>query len=140
MKRLNEYIMESQYPDLANDFIKELRKVGIKNDIKEYGDRSELRIARQGISLRFKNGKSSTRIPGALYASSQFENEPVYIAILDNLDKDNILKSFFDGLMDASLQEATNGKNAQWGTWKFAIKSKDDIKTVMKLLKKNYII
>ncbi len=68
----------------------------------------------------------------------------LYISITDWEPRDiktnhpvkSLSKVLFDDLTNAGLREATNGKNAQWGSWKFAIRNKDDENIVIKYLKK----
>lgn len=98
------------------------------------------------VSLYFSktNGLHRERVPRALYTTHNFDNEPCYISITDwepgdiknNHPVKSLSKVLFDDLTNAGLHEATNGKNAQWGSWKFAIRNKDDENIVIKYLKK----
>ena len=88
--------------------------------------------------------QNKERIPRVLYPSHNFENESCYISIIgwkpidikNNHPVKSLSKVLFDDLMNAGLKEATNGKNEQWGSWKFAIKNKDDENIIIKYLKK----
>lgn len=98
------------------------------------------------VSLYFSktNGLQREKIPHVLYTSHNFDNESCYIKITDwepiDIKKKHPVKSLskvlFDDLTKAGLHEATNGKNAQWGSWKFAIRNKDDENVIIKYLKK----
>ena len=98
------------------------------------------------VSLYFHkpNTQNSVRIPRVLYATHNFANESCYVKITGwepiDIKKKHPVKSLskvlFDDLMDAGLQEATNGKNEQWGSWKFAIRNKDDENIIIKYLNK----
>ena len=98
------------------------------------------------VSLYFSktNGLHRERVPHALYTSHNFDNESCYIKITDwepgdiknNHPVKSLSKVLFDDLTKAGLHEATNGKNAQWGSWKFAIRNKDDENIAIKYLKK----
>ena len=135
MKHIVSYINESMIPEIAQTLIKKLRSAGVDSDIEEHGNKSELPILNNLVSLVWNNGKSVERWPRCLYPTSQFENEPVYITILDNLLKYVNLSKLWSNLINNGLVEATNGKTAQWGTWKFAIRSDNDVKILMKALK-----
>lgn len=63
-----------------------------------------------------------------LVSSSEFVKEPLYVTILDSFKNKPKNKELFDLLMKTNLREATNGRNSQWGTWKFAIRSMNDVK------------
>ena len=141
MKDIQEYISESLYsaPDFVDAMIKKLKSAGVDCKVSSYSERNEISITKY-VSLRWKNGTTMQRIPRVLYAGSAFDNEPVYISILDHISSDKQLKGLFDELTKKGLREATGGQNAQWGTWKFAIRNTNDANIVMKALKNNKLI
>lgn len=71
-------------------------------------------------------------------ATSLFENEPVYVSILNSFKDTPKRKILFDKLDSIGLKEATGKRNAQWGTWKFAIRSSEDLKKTIKTIKTVY--
>ena len=139
MKSIVEYINESSTPHFVDTFIKELKRVGIANPVNTYGPRDEMEIVK-GVDLSWRNGKTVQHIPRTFIPSSRFDDEPAYVSILDSYLKDKKIKGFFDELTDRGLIEATRGKNAQWGTWKFAIRDDVDVNTVINALKNNDLI
>lgn len=112
-----------------------LRKAGINIQKRESGERDSFRVA-NGVNIEAKNGRQVNRIPGVLYPGSRFDNEPAYVSILDSFSRNPQLKQLFDTFTKAGLVEATGGQNAQWGTWKFAIRSQKDADTVMRAVKR----
>ena len=90
------------------------------------------------------NAQKRDRIPRVLYTSHNFDNEQCYVKIIDwepidiknNHPVKKLSKFLFDDLTKAGLKEATDGKNAQWGSWKFAIRSKEDEDIFLKYFKK----
>lgn len=152
MKYIVTYINESN--DTFLDSIKDVIQSN-KCDFNIEDSKSEidLRILNKNcqypytlVSLHFSktNGLQREKIPHVLYTSHNFDNESCYIKITDwdpiDIKKKHPVKSLskvlFDDLTKAGLHEATNGKNAQWGSWKFAIRNKDDENVIIKYLKK----
>ena len=141
MKSIVEYINEGRNtPHFVDTFEKELKKLGIDWNPSTYGSRDEVTISKEGVNLCWQNGKTVQRAPRVLYASSRFDDEPAYITIIDRLKENKNLKGFFDELMQEGLTEATGGKTAQWGTWKFAVRSDIDSGIILKALKNNNLI
>ena len=151
MKDIVNYINESD-----NTFIDTIKDVIQSNkcDVNIEDDRYEttLRILNKRcqypytkVSLHFnKTDLHRKRTARALYTTHNFDNEPCYISITDWEPRDiktnhpvkSLSKVLFDDLIKAGLREATNGKVAQWGSWKFAIRNKDDENILIKALKK----
>ena len=152
MKDIVTYINESN--DTFLDTIKDvIQSNKCDFNIEDSKSKIDLRILNKNcqypytlVSLYFSktNGLQREKIPHVLYTSHNFNNESCYIKITDwepidiknNHPVKSLSKVLFDDLMNAGLQEATNGKNAQWGSWKFAIRNKDDENTIIKYLKK----
>lgn len=152
MKDIKTYIIESNNTFLDN--IKDIIKSNKCDfNIEDSKNETYLRILNKHcqypytyVSLYFRktDARNNTRISHVLYPSHNFDNESCYIKITDwepNDIKNNhpvktLSKILFDDLMNAGLKEATNGKNAQWGSWKFAIKNNDDENIIIKYLKK----
>ena len=63
------------------------------------------------------------------------DKEPVYVSVLDSFYYHPKAEKIFNKLREAGLEEATNGKNAQYGTWKFAIRSNKDLEKLADALK-----
>ena len=139
MKSITEYINESSTPHFVDTIRKELKKLGMDGPVSTHGERDEMEIVK-GVELSWKNGKTIQHISRTLIPSSRFDNEPAYVSILDSSLKDKKVKGLFDELMAAGLAEATNGRTAQWGTWKFAVRSDVDVNTIIKALKNNNLI
>ena len=152
MKDIVTYIYESDnaFLDTVKDVIKSNK---CDFNIEDSKNEIDLRILNKHcqypytlVSLYFHkpNAQNRDRIPRALYTAHNFDNESCYLKITDwepiDIKKKHPVKSLskvlFDDLMNANLQEATNGKNAQWGSWKFAIRNKDDENIIIKYLKK----
>lgn len=117
------------YKDVKSvaDFL--LDKFNIYSKIENYSEVSPTYLKlNKGVEIRFSPKKESERVGKVFYTSSQFDNEPVYVTILASFDKYPELKKLFDKLSSTNLKEATDGKTDQWGTWKFAIRSKEDLK------------
>lgn len=151
MKNIVTYINESNntFLDTIKDVIQS-NKCDFNIDDDRYG--TELRILNKHcqypyskVALHFnKTDLHRKRTARALYTTHNFDNEPCYISITDwepgdiksNHPVKSLSKVLFDDLTNAGLHEATNGKNAQWGSWKFAIRNKDDENIVIKYLKK----
>lgn len=152
MKDIVTYINESNntFLDTIKDIIKS-NKCDYESD--ELKNKIDLRILNKNcqypytqVSLYFRKADAPNRerIPYTYYTSHNFDNESCYIKITDwepidiknNHPVKSLSKVLFDDLTKAGLQEATNGKNAQWGSWKFAIRNKDDENIIIKYLKK----
>jgi hypothetical protein len=117
------------YKDVKSvaDFL--LDKFNIYSKTENYSEVSPTYLKlNKGVEIRFSPKKESERVGKVFYSSSQFDNEPVFVTILASFDKYPELKKLFDKLSSTNLKEATDGKTAQWGTWKFAIRSKEDLK------------
>ena len=72
----------------------------------------------------------SSRVPGALYTSSNADSWPCYLKISDNPDT----KSVLDAFRQLGFQEACNYSNSQWGTYKVLINSYEELSTVANIL------
>ena len=150
MKDIKTYIIESN-----NTFLDTIKDIVKSNNcdfnIDDSPNEIDLRILNKhcqypytNVSLYFSKtgGLHRERVSHALYTSHNFDKESCYISITgwEPIDLDHPVKSLskvlFDDLMKAGLQEATNGKNVQWGSWKFAIRTKDDENIIIKYLKK----
>lgn len=117
------------YKDVKSvaDFL--LDKFNIYSKTENYSEVSPTYLKlNKGVEIRFSPKKESERVGKVFYSSSQFDNEPVFVTILASFDKYPELKKLFDKLSSTNLKEATDGKTDQWGTWKFAIRSKEDLK------------
>ena len=116
------------YKDVKSvaDFL--LDKFNIYSKTENYSEVSPTYLKlNKGVEIRFSPKKESERVRGVFYSSSQFDNEPVFVTILASFDKYPELKKLFDKLSSTNLKEATDGRTDQWGTWKFAIRSKEDL-------------
>lgn len=140
MKHLVEYINESSTPHFVDTFRKELKKLGVDEKVSTWGPRDEMTVSKDGVKLSWLNGVKVQYAPRTLHAGSVFDNEPAYISITDKLSANDKLKGLFDELMKEGLDEATRGRNAQWGTWKFAVRSDVDVNKIIKALKNNKLI
>ena len=88
-----------------------------------------------GVSLQFPPKERTSHPRGELIPSSQFDKE-VFIKVLDSFKDNSKLKKLFDELTEAGFDEATKGKNSQWGTWKFAIRNGNDLENFAKIYKR----
>ena len=116
------------YKDVKSvaDFL--LDKFNIYSKTENYSEVSPTYLKlNKGVEIHFPPKKESERVAKVFYTSSQFDNEPVFVTILASFDKYPELKKLFDKLSSTNLKEATDGKTDQWGTWKFAIRSKEDL-------------
>lgn len=116
------------YKDVKSvaDFL--LDKFNIYSKTENYSEVSPTYLKlNKGVEIHFPPKKESERVGKVFYTSSQFDNEPVFVTILASFDKYPELKKLFDKLSSTNLKEATDGKTAQWGTWKFAIRSKENL-------------
>ena len=153
MKDIVTYIKESNNSTFLDTIKNVIQSNKCDFNIEDSKNEIDLRILNKHcqypytqVTLYFRKDDAPvrTRIPRVLYTSHNFDNEPCYIKITDwepidiknNHPVKSLSKVLFDDLMNAGLQEATNGKNAQWGSWKFAIRNKDDENVVIKYLKK----
>ena len=161
MKDITSFICESALPDFCQKAIDLANKAKIETKIENGAEEdylefiSKYTITKSFVSVVWKNGKTVQRARGQMWTSSQFDDEPLYIKITDWYDsyfnRDHsktsearkLSKELYTNLFDAGLKEATNGKNSQWGTWKFAIRSEKDeeialqhLNTYLKALKK----
>lgn len=126
--RINE-LNSANYTKEAQSIITWARKKGIlvkedhtgKRDYYDLGGIAELVV-------NFGANKTEIYPRGMLVSSSEFDKEPLYVTILDSFKNKPKNKELFDLLMKTYLQEATNGRNSQWGTWKFAIRTMNDVK------------
>ncbi len=127
-KKKKEVKVDYKEAKSVADFL--LKKFNISSKIENYSETSPtyLRLDNKGVEIEFAPKKEPKRISRVLYSSSQFDNEPVFVTILASFDIHPELKKLFDKLSSTNLKEATDGKTAQWGTWKFAIRSKEDLK------------
>jgi len=127
IKRINE-LNSTDYSKEAQSIINWARKKGIligekhgeKRDYYDLGGIAELVV-------NFGANKTEIYPRGMLVASSGFDKEPLYVTIVDSFKNKPKNKELFDLLMETNLREATNGRNPQWGTWKFAIRSMNDV-------------
>lgn len=65
----------------------------------------------------------SSRVPGALYTSSNADSWPCYLKVSDN----DITKPILESLQGFGFKEACNYSHSQWGTYKVLITSYDDL-------------
>ena len=145
MKALKNFITESAQPEFVKKVIELAKKEGIETKIENMSENDKLvfippKYRYSQVGIVWKNGGKLERIPRTLYSSSQFDNEPLYIKITGwDVKEDSqtklLSKDLFNNLSKDGLTEATNGKNPQWGTWKFAIRSEEDENKVLKHLK-----
>ena len=152
MKDIKEYILESK--DTFLDAVKDIVKSN-KCDYESDDSKNEiyLRIRNKHcqypytqvtVYLNKTNTKTAHYASHVLYPTHNFSNEQCYVKIVDwePIDIKNnhpvkiLSKILFDDLTKGGLKEATNGKNSQWGTWKFAIRSKEDEDIFLKYFKK----
>lgn len=152
MKDIKEYILESQ--DTFLDAVKNIVKSN-KCDYESDDSKNEicLRIRNKycqypysqvTVCLNKTNARNRERIPRVLYTSHNFDNEQCYVKIIDwepiDIKKNHPVKSLskklFDDLTKGSLKEATDGKNPQWGSWKFAIRDEKDEDVFLKCFTK----
>lgn len=163
MKDLKNFICESSLPEFAQKALDLANKAKIETKIENGAEEdylgfiSKYTITKTFVSVVWKNGKTVQRARGQMWCSSEFDNEPIYIKIKDWYDDyfnrdhsktsevERLSKELYTNLFDAGLKEATNGKTSQWGSWKFAIRSKEDeeialqhLNTYLKALKKAY--
>lgn len=155
MKDLKDFIYESEQPEFVNKVAALAKEYGItiKNESSSLKLMTLKGYSKVDIKWYSKNAWSGVR--GAVMTSSEFDNEPLFISISDWFDKhmnkdysktseiNKLSKELYNSLFDAGLKEATNGRNSQWGTWKFAIRSEKDeatalnhLETYMKALSK----
>ena len=115
----------------------QLENAGFSPNQRSYGDSREQFNIANGVEIIASNGRNvRSGVPGAYYTSSAFDRERAHVRILDNLKSNTRLQNIYNALERAGLQEATGGKTAQWGTWKFAIRSDNDLNKVISVVKK----
>lgn len=128
IKRINE-LNSKDYSKEAQSILTWARKKRIlvkedhggKRDYYDLGGIAELVV-------NFGANKTEIYPRGMLVTSSEFDKEPLYVTIVDSFKNKPKNKELFDLLIKTNLREATNGRNPQWGTWKFAIRSMNDVK------------
>jgi len=117
---------------------KTLKKLGLKSTIKDIGRDKELRLT-QHLSFMENSGPARNLPARSMTTSHNFDYEPYWFSITasfkDSSNRYKLDKTIFDELLKTDLREATHGRNPQWGTYKFAIRSKEDLDKVIEIIK-----
>lgn len=111
-----------------------LKENKIKYDFMAGQDRDYFHLT-DGVKLIINSGVNDQNPGGVQRTSNNFDKEPVYVSVLDSFYYHPKAEKIFNKLREAGLEEATNGKNAQYGTWKFAIRSNKDLEKLADALK-----